>query len=24
LRRQPYDGHSEDSFAILGGIDWRF
>ena len=24
LRRQPYDGHSENSFAILGSIDWRF
>ena len=24
LKRQPYDGHSEDSFAILSGIDWRF
>jgi biofilm PGA synthesis protein PgaA len=24
LRRQPYDGHSEDSVAILGSIDWRF
>lgn len=24
LRRQPYDGHSENSFAILGSVDWRF
>jgi biofilm PGA synthesis protein PgaA len=24
LRRQPYDGHAENSFAILGSIDWRF
>jgi biofilm PGA synthesis protein PgaA len=24
VRRQPYDGHSENSLAILGSIDWRF
>jgi biofilm PGA synthesis protein PgaA len=24
VRRQPYDGHSENSFALLGSIDWRY
>jgi hypothetical protein len=24
LRRQPYDGHSEDSVSFYGDIDWRF
>ena len=24
LRRQPYDGRSENSFAIVGSMDWRF
>ncbi len=24
LRRQPYDGHAENSFAVLGSVDWRF
>ena len=24
LRRQPYDGHGEDSVTLFAGIDWRF
>jgi len=24
LRRQPYDGHAEDSLSFYGSIDWRF
>jgi hypothetical protein len=23
-RRQPYDGHGEDSLSLFAGIDWRF
>ena len=24
LRRQPYDGHGEDSVTVFAGMDWRF